>query len=345
MKTIAIHPDFVRHRGGQTQSFSDQWVSTLSRLDAKPKLIDSRAPDAIERISECDGFMWRYKSSNPERTEAERFLNAVEQLTGIPTFPSLPTRWHMDDKLTQTRIFRKLQIPHPRTHILFDRSQALDFAKHADYPFVIKLRSGRQSNNVQLAHSFSSAREHIEALFGRGLYALISPPRGLTHEALRRTRRVLASARGINVDTPAPGEELHHGYLLAQEFIDDNEYDTRITVVGNRAFGFRRFNRPDDFRASGSGLIDWEPSNIDPRMVRMALTYSKLLGSQTTAFDFVIDEKGEPLVLELALSYASWAVNECPGSWVLDEATNEISWQDGNLRIEDELLIEFLRSL
>ena len=56
--------------------------------------------------------------------------------------------------------------------------------------------------------------------------------------------------------------ELQRDYLLVQEFLPGNGFDTRITVIGNRAFGFRRFNRPDDFRASGSGRIDWNPAAI-----------------------------------------------------------------------------------
>lgn len=342
MKTIAIHPDFVRHRGGQEQSFSDRWSSRLVSLGGTPQIIDSRNPCAIERISECDGFMWRYKSSNPERSDAERFLHGVEQITGLRTFPSLATRWYVDDKVTQARLFRSLGIPHPRTYVFFDHAQALEFARNADYPFVIKLRSGRQSSNVRLITSSSSARAYIDNLFGKGLYSLQRSPRGVTHETLRRMRRVLASARGINVDAPTPGMELHHGYLLAQEFIAGNECDTRITVVGNRAFAFRRFNRPEDFRASGSGLIDWDPSKVDSRMVQMALDYKNLLGAQTVAFDFVKGQDGEPLVLELSLSYASWIVNECPGSWTLDETNDQITWEEGRRRVEDEILLDFL---
>lgn len=31
--------------------------------------------------------------------------------------------------------------------------------------------------------------------------------------------------------------------------------DTRVTVIGHCAFGYRRYNRPGDFRASGSGRL------------------------------------------------------------------------------------------
>src|SRR6185503_17089802 len=52
------------------------------------------------------------------------------------------------------------------------------------------------------------------------------------------------------------GLEPNTGYILLQEFLSNNKFDTRVTVIGNRAFAYRRFNRPNDFRASGSGNFD-----------------------------------------------------------------------------------------
>ena len=52
-------------------------------------------------------------------------------------------------------------------------------------------------------------------------------------------------------------------------------YDTRVTVIGGRAFAFRRFNRDDDFRSSGSGKIDYNMEEIDKRMIKLALKVSK----------------------------------------------------------------------
>ena len=42
-------------------------------------------------------------------------------------------------------------------------------------------------------------------------------------------------------------------YVYFQKFLPNNKYDIRIVVIGDRAFGFIRYNRENDFRASGSG--------------------------------------------------------------------------------------------
>ena len=69
--------------------------------------------------------------------------------------------------------------------------------------------------------------------------------------------------------------------VLFQEFLPCNDFDTRITVIGNRAFGFRRFNRANDFRASGSGKIDYDPKNIAPEMVQLAFDVTRRLNVQS----------------------------------------------------------------
>ena len=56
-----------------------------------------------------------------------------------------------------------------------------------------------------------------------------------------------------------PRPESQRSYILWQEFIPDNQRDFRVTIIGRRyAFVFWRNNRPGDFRASGSGLIDYD---------------------------------------------------------------------------------------
>jgi hypothetical protein len=73
--------------------------------------------------------------------------------------------------------------------------------------------------------------------------------------------------------------------------------------VGNRAFAFRRFNRPDDLRASGSGCFDCDPMKIDENFVRLAMTARKLR-SQSCAIDGLYRGR-EHLIGEVSYSYVS----------------------------------------
>ena len=130
-------------------------------------------------------------------------------------------------------------------------------------------------------------------------------------------------------------------YALFQEFISGNEFDTRMTVIGDRAFAFRRFNRPDDFRASGSGRIVYDAAAIDPRCIRAAFDAARKLGSQSMAFDFLFrGEPKEPVVCEISYGYADWAVERCSGHW--DSALN---WHDGHLWPEAAHVEDFVRRI
>src|SRR5690606_24051697 len=80
------------------------------------------------------------------------------------------------------------------------------------------------------------------------------------------------------------------GYVYLQKFLPDNNFDTRIIVAGNKAFGIRRFNRKNDFRASGSGKIDFAANQIDTHMVEIAFKVTEDLKAQCLAFDFVYED-------------------------------------------------------
>jgi hypothetical protein len=139
---------------------------------------------------------------------------------------------------------------------------------------------------------------------------------------------------------------LQHGYVYLQEFLPGNDYDTRVTVIGHRGFAFRRLNREGDFRASGSGRIIWTPAEIDPRMVRLGFRVARQLGTQSVAIDGLL-KHGEPVVGEISYTYASWAIRDCPGHWVLDgdPMTGELGWVEGSTRPEDAIFDDFVAHL
>src|SRR5262249_35857724 len=105
------------------------------------------------------------------------------------------------------------------------------------------------------------------------------------------------------------------GYLYFQEFMEENSFDTRITIIGNRAFAFTRNNRPGDFRASGSGRICYDISRIDRRCVEIAFRVAGSLRSQSLAFDFLFNASHEPVIGEISYCFMAKAVYDCPGHW------------------------------
>jgi len=347
MFRIAIQPDWVSLPRGKSQSFSDRWIELLREGGHEPVIVDANKPEFFEEVRGCDGFMWTILQAVTSRHFGRRVLAALEHGMGMPVFPTWKTIWHFDDKIGQYYLLRAAGIPTPDTHVFWYRNDALDFCRTAKYPLVIKLAAGIMSRNVQLLHNLEEAEYWIDRMFGAGLVALQKPELGGLKGAGDRARS--AARLLVKGLPPAPNQfaEVQRGYLLLQEFLDGNEFDNRITVIGNRAFGFRRFNRPDDFRASGSGRIDWDHTKIDPAMVRLAFRAQRKLQAQSFAIDGMY-RKGEPVIGEISYIYESWAVEACPGHWEIaedDTEATEMKWVEGHLKPEDAILEDFLSEL
>ncbi len=119
---------------------------------------------------------------------------------------------------------------------------------------------------------------------------------------------------GSYVACPLPALELHKNYAYFQKFLPGNAYDTRVTVIGNRAFGYRRYTRDNDFRSSGSGKIDYDPKAIDLISVEIGHAISKKLCFQSMAYDFLYDENGKAALCEMSYNFVDEAHLQLPWS-------------------------------
>ncbi len=347
MYRIAIQPDNQLLTSGRTQSFSDRWIEQLQHAGHQVRVVDAYQPDFFDQLDGCDGFMWWFAHLPSPGNFGKRLLPAIEHGLGMPVFPSWKTIWHFDDKLAQSYLLQAANIPMPQTWVFWRRAEALDFCEQAQYPLVIKLTSGIISENVRLLHNVAEAQYWIKRLFGSGIVTLERPnlrhPRSIAtrlREALRLVLTGQPPKLGLRTD-------LQKGYLLVQEFLPNNDWDVRVTVIGNRAFAFRRFNRPDDFRASGSGLRDSDPAKISLNLVRLAFRVAQCLGTQSIAVDG-LRRDGQNVITEISYYYEGWALHEeCPGHWELDgdPDTGQLHFVEGRVRPEDAILEDFLAAI
>ena len=304
--------------------------------------VDVRSADILDQLAGCHAFMWRWMHFGGMGIIARRLLPVIEHELRIPVFPNQHTCWHFDDKIAQAYLLKALQIPVPRTWVWFDRRQAEKWASQAHYPLVLKLATGAQSANVRLVHNALEARKWIDRLFSCYIINLDDPDRS-TYRTLRRIAAILIGNRPFPVST---GYEFQTGYVLFQEFLPDNPYDTRVTVIGNRAFAFRRFNRRGDFRASGSGNFDVDPKKIDENFVRLAFLTARKLRSQSCAIDGLYRGR-DPVVAEVQYNFVSSAVYACPGHWELngEPQTGTLVWAAGQMRPEEAQVMDFIEEI
>jgi hypothetical protein len=345
---IAIHND-----PKAPTPFAGNWACYLVQSGVEVKWVNLRLPDAIDQVTGCQGVMWHWEYMPHERQVAVSILRAIETYLGIPVFPNLDTCWHYDDKIAQFYIFRALDLTTPKTWVFWDREPAYEWARNAAYPKVFKLKTGSSSSNVHLVTTVHDALQIIDLMFRSGTF-----PRGfkkVTRELdlLPSKRRKLPAAASrliqtlrlaIRATAISPPErfwwQVEKNYVYFQDFIAGNAGDIRITVIGNRAFGIRRSNRPSDFRASGSKLCEFDPSQIPLECVRRAYRMSAALRAQSMAYDFLIDERGDPLLSEMSYIYDAAVMEKCEGYW-----DSQLAWFPGHMRPEAAHVEDFLEHI
>lgn len=325
---IAIHPDNY----GNKDSSSSLWSRLLQEAGHEVRQVNVFATDILDQVKGCHGFMWRHGHSPGMRQIAKRLLPVLENQLGLTVYPDQNTCWHYDDKIAQRYLLEAADIPVPDTWVWYEKEAALDWASRACYPIVLKLWAGAGSTNVRLVASSTEAHDWINRLFGEGVISLEGGRPSLKERAVMAAR-ILATG-----ETAHPWE-LHKNYVYFQEFLEGNSFDTRITVIGNRAFGYRRFNRPGDFRASGSGNFDVSHDAIDENAVKLAFSVSEKLATQSVAIDG-LKKDGEFVVGEVSYTYVSWMVQSCPGHW-----DRELNWHEGQMWPEEAQIEDFLQKL
>jgi glutathione synthase/RimK-type ligase-like ATP-grasp enzyme len=339
---IAIHPDRVIQNTGDVQSFSDRWQRRAAMYDIQTELIDAYDPTALDMIRNYDAFMWRFPPDVPVCRFAQSFFNAVEFGLEKPVFPNWRTHWHLEDKIAQTYLLQSLGIPMPETAIFWDRETAERYLSNARFPLVLKLASGFRSRNVRLLNDLSEAEYFVKQLFDRGITSLVYSPAGRIKSFARDLRLARRILRGGRVLAEGQDNEIHHGYFYIQEFVAGNDHDTRVVIIGDRAFAFVRNNRPDDFRASGSGLRDWDTEKVDLRIVEKAFEVCDCLQAQTVAID-AIWRDNEIVILEISYGYSTSGIRHCPGHWRrYPEKEARMEWVEGAMNPEDAIFDDFV---
>lgn len=334
--TVAI----ARDDGGPTNSSAPRWKTYMESMGVQTRGANPFADDFLEQVEGCAGFMWRFGHGSRETEVARRIFPVLETVRGLACYPNHQTRWHFDDKVAQALLLKAHGLPTPPTRVFFSELEAIEYIRCARWPQVIKLAGGAGSSNVRLLRSRREAERVLHALFGRGLLTL-NMLDALPQSRLELRERLGNLARSLGLRRE--GKHLNwlpqRGYLLLQEFLPRNAFDTRVTVIGDRAFAFRRFNRPGDFRSSGSGLIDHNPRGIEMDVVALAFTTARKLGTQSLAIDGLRRE-GKPVIGEISYTYMSGAVRACPGYW-----DHTLRWHEGGMWPEEAQATDFVAAL
>jgi len=325
---IAIH--------GPDELFSGVWIDYCQRQRFAFKLVDCLADDIVQQVQDCDIVMWQHRHfAISGKLLGRPVLTALEQ-AGKIVFPDHRTAWHFDDKLAQKYLLEAIGAPTAPTTVLVNEDDAHAWAARARYPVVFKLRGGAGATHVRLVRSAADAHRLVAKAFGAGFSQ--HDALGDLKETLYRHRQgkekaseVLRSVERFVTSTPfARQMPRERSYVLFQQFFADNRFDVKVVTVGERACAIKRMVRPEDFRASGSGLVHYAREDIDERCVQIAFDTTRRLGVQCMGYDFVFDGEGRPYIIEMSYGFSGEVFRHCTGYW-----DGDLGWHAGPFRAEE----------
>lgn len=244
-------------------------------LECRLFVRESRVPDGARAFVRVD-------QQGPQRDVSRELVFALNR-RGCITLPTLQEAKWYDDKVAQLPALSGYM---PATWHLADREKAMQLAAALPWgrglQIVSKAAEGSSSANVRLLRSRQEAEAEVAKIFGDGI-------------ALRYGR-------------------VQRGYLYWQRLVPENPCDYRVCVVGSFLYGLVRANRPGTFTASGSG--NFRALTLDDSRERaaaaLAVRISRAIGTKWMAYDFVFDEDGAPLVLEMSSAWTMKAYEACP---------------------------------
>ncbi len=253
----------------------------------------------MEAVRGVDLFVWRPTMGDPSEMAEIRTKIPLVEAMGVPCFPNSLMLWLYDDKIRETLFLKAHGHPVPETFISYSEMEARAYLDKAIYPLIAKTHMGASASGVVRVRDRAAAEELLKGIFRP--QSLLEKVVMKFHYLPRLEKGDLLLARKLRYLNACPR------YIYAQEFIEADS-DWRITTLGTDLLSvFVRRNRPDDFRASGSGLWEMvEPADLPTEACDLALEISNRHGFTSMAYDFMQGPKG-------------WVIGEISMTFVLND--------------------------
>lgn len=333
MTKIAIH--------GRKDSFSESWIEYCKRNNINYKIVNCYDSNIIADINDCSVLLWHHShGSYKDKLFAKELLFSLQQ-SGKIVFPNFYTGWHFDDKIGQKYLLESINAPLIPTYIFYDKTEALSWIKSTAYPKVFKLRCGAGAMNVKLVNNQFEAKKLINQAFNNGfkktdrLYNFEVELKKYKKNEVGFINIIKAFVRLFIPTNFEKYISREKGYVYFQEFIPGNNYDVRLIVIKDKAYGMKRMVRNNDFRASGSGIFNYD--KIGKETLKIAFEVAEKLKLDSVAFDFIYDKEGNPLIVEISCFYGTKGSSKCSGYWDRNYVWHEVSFNPQEWILENIL--------
>ncbi len=329
-------------------SYSDNWIKFCEKNNIHYKIVNCFDSDIIGQLKNIDGLLWHWNQDDYSSKLVALQIIFTLNKAGIPTYPNYDTAFMFDDKVGQKYLFESIDAPLVRTNVFFNKVDALNWIKKEDFPKVFKLRGGAGAEHVKLLNNKWKAKREIKKIFGKGIpqtnRRVVVKDKVISFRNDSSKDNLLALIKSASrffipskKENSFPREK---GYIYFQDFLKGNYFDTRLVVVGKKCMGFIRYNRKNDFRASGSGMWSFDPEKINLEDVEMVFGISEKLGFQSMAYD-ILSDGAQSKVIEMSCFFGSRKIDKMYlGYW-----DRELNWHKGSINPPSMIIEDFINSL
>lgn len=266
----------------------------------------------FDDIRGFDIMIWSLSSSPSRLEEARSKLFFLEKFTSVQCYPRFEDAYLYEDKVRQYYLLHASKLPVVSTFISHNINETNSFIASCKYPIVSKISTGSASVGVEIVRNYGGAKKMVNKIFSSGMS---------THHSYLRQK----------------------DYVYFQEYIDA-EYDLRIIVVGNKAFGYYRMTPKNDFRASGADLVVKKALPIEA--IRIAFRCKEAMGTDMVAVDMIKPRSGgDYQIIEASIfcridTAEQLHVDDVPGFY--EYCNDSVSFHKGRFWVQDLLMSELV---
>ncbi len=271
--------------------------------------------DFIKEGKKYDIIVWRIETSYAKQWEAADKIEVIQNYLGKMILPTVESLWAGEDKVREQYLFEINNLPAIRTFISHSKDEVMNYINHCAYPFISKDRISDCSRGVHLVQSRRQAKALCDKIFSFG----------------KKTNESYVQQKD---------------YVIFQEFVPNYGFDLRIIMVGDSCFGYYRYPKNGDYRASGSGVVEKkklpEEVLVLAKKVRECLPKSYLL-----AVDFIQDKRDDNYYIIETSNFIGietceqLVISGIPGRYIEKDGT--FTFEPGRFWLQELMMQELMK--
>lgn len=327
-----------------------KWVDALSKSD----LIDfydivNLTSDAwLERIraKEYDLILLR----PPGRTELFKRLydervTLLNQYFDIPIYPSVLEVLLYENKRFLRDWLMVNQLPHPETHVFFDRDEALSFIHSSkEFPIMGKTNIGASGNGVKKLNEYAEAVAYVSQAFEQGIKPRIGPKlkKGSPFKKVLKVFRNKGFLRQRLRDYKSNFINVQFHYVILQKFVP-HSFEWRCVRIGESYFAHKKIVVGD----MASGTLKKGYDKVPETLLNFMKSVTEKHNLSSVAID-IFEEEGNYLINEIQYLFGQsdpyqMLVNGKPGRYIYEN--DSWGFQEGMFNTNENYDLRLVHAL